>query len=453
MVIEDDDTLRRVMHAQLTKDGYEAASAGDVPAALKILERSPQDLVIADLNLPGSSGVDLLKRVQADLPRTTVIVMTAFGTIQSAVEAMKAGAYDYVVKPIYAYELKSLVCRALGHPKPPQSQPRQDQNQGFKWIVGSSTSLRETLDVGRRVADSDATILIHGETGTGKELIATAIHSLSSRRDRPFLTINCGSIPRELLESELFGYVKGSFTGAFGHKKGKVDMAHGGTLLLDEIGEMPLDLQVRILRLIQSKEIEKVGATSSTRVDVRIIAATHRDLAAMVEEGEFRRDLYYRLLVVPIEVPPLRERCGDIPELVHHFLEVFKQKHNRPQLQLPPSLLPYFANYHWPGNVRELEHLLERIVLLSRTHDIGPEDLPDVLRLTKSSELVVEKDLPDDTLNLGGVERDLIVRALVKFSGNQTSAARYLGLSRRTLAYRMKKHRLAPEFVILPKGA
>ena len=274
------------------------------------------------------------------------------------------------------------MCRALGHHKPLQSQPRQDQQHGFKYIIGSSRSLLESLDVGRRVADSDATILIHGETGTGKELIAHAIHSLSSRRDRPFLTINCGAIPRELLESELFGYVKGSFSGAFGHKKGKVEVADGGTLLLDEIGEMPLDLQVRILRLIQSKEIEKVGATSSIHVDVRIIAATHRDLAAMVAEGKFREDLYYRLLVVPIEVPPLRERIGDIPELVHHFLEFFKQKHNRPQLQLSPNLLPYFSNYHWPGNVRELEHLLERIVLLSRTPNIAPEDLPEVLRFT-----------------------------------------------------------------------
>jgi two-component system, NtrC family, response regulator len=447
MVIEDDDTLRRVMHAQLAKDGYEAASAPDVPAALKILERSPQNLVIADLNLPGISGVDLLKRVHSDCPDTTVIVMTAFGTIQSAVEAMKAGAYDYVVKPIYTYELKALVTRALGQHRPPQETPVvKEEKQGFEQMVGSSTSLRAALDVARRVADSDATILVHGETGTGKELIAKAVHSFSSRRVKPLLTINCAAIPRELLESELFGYVKGSFTGAFGHKKGKIEMADGGTVLLDEIGEMPLDLQVRILRLIQSKEIEKVGATAPVNVDVRIIAATHRNLADMVAQGQFREDLYYRLLVVPIEVPPLRERSGDVAELVNHFFELFKKKHRRPELQLSPNLLPYFTNYSWPGNVRQLEHVLERIVLLSRGPHVAPDELPEALRSTKSPEAVVGTDLPDEGVNLCAVERDLIMRTLMKFSGNQTTAARYLGLSRRTLAYRMKKHRLAADF-------
>jgi two-component system NtrC family response regulator len=305
----------------------------------------------------------------------------------------------------------------------------------------------------RRAASTDATILIHGETGTGKELIAKAIHTRSARRDRPFFTINCAAIPRELLESELFGYVKGSFTGALGHKKGKVEMADGGTLLLDEIGEMPLDLQVRILRLLQSKEIEKVGATAAAKVDVRIIAATHRDLAEMVARGQFREDLYYRLLVIPIEVPPLRERIGDIPKLVYHFFELSKQRHQRLQLRFPQHLLSYFSDYHWPGNVRQLEHVLERIVILSEGDEITPEVLPEPLRAKKPREVAARVELPDEGVNLVNVERDLIVRALMKFSGNQTTAARYLGLSRRTLAYRMKKHRLVFSMNDLKRGA
>jgi two-component system NtrC family response regulator len=457
LIIEDDDALRRVMQAQLVKEGYETASALDGPSGLQILEKSPQHLLICDLNLPGMSGVDVLKRVHADFPGTAVIVMTAFGTVQSAVEAMKAGAYDYLVKPIYPYELKALVRRALEHHRLLEEvqvlRSSLDEKYGFEQIIGSSTSLLSALDVARRVADSDATILIHGETGTGKELIANAIHLRSPRRNRPFLTINCAAIPRELLESELFGYLKGSFTGALTHKKGKVEMVDGGTLLLDEIGEMPLDLQVRILRLIQSKEIEKVGATTSLKVDVRIIAATHRDLAGMANQGLFREDLYYRLLVVPIEVPPLRERIGDIPELVQFFFEKFKEKHHRPDLKLPPSLLPCFSNYAWPGNIRQLEHVLERIVLLSRQAEVTAEELPEFLWYKRPRELSLRLDLPEEGMNLRAVEKDLILRALNKFSGNQTSAARYLGLSRRSLAYRMKKHHLPSHFRELRKGA
>jgi two-component system NtrC family response regulator len=456
--VEDDEALRRVMQAQLTKEGYETTTAHDTATALKILEKSPQHLVITDLNLPGVSGVELLKRVHTDYPDTDVIVMTAFGTVQSAVEAMKAGAYDYIVKPIYPYELKALVNRALEHHRLLEEvqvlRSSLDEKFGFEQIVGASTSLLKTLDVARRVAATDATILIHGETGTGKELIANAIHLRSTRRERPFLTINCAAIPRELLESELFGYLKGSFTGAHTHKKGKVEVADGGTLLLDEIGEMPLELQVRILRLIQSKEIEKVGSTSPIKVDVRIIAATHRDLADLVKQGLFREDLYYRLLVVPIEVPPLRERIGDIPELVNHFFAKFKDKHHRADLRLSSGVMPYFSNYTWPGNIRQLEHVVERVVLLARNSNIAPEDLPEFLWFEKRTDTTTLRlDLPEENLNMSAVERDLISRALIKFSGNQTSAARYLGLSRRTLAYRIKKYHIHPGVKELKKHA
>ena len=451
LVVEDDDNLRQVMQAQLAKEGYDTSSAPDASAALRILEKTVPQLVITDLHLPGMSGIDLLKRIRLESPGTALIVMTAFGTVQSAVEAMKSGAYDYLVKPIHPFELKALVSRALDHHRLIEEvqvlRSSLDEKYGFEQIIGSSRTLLTALDVARRVASTDATILIHGETGTGKELIAKAIHLRSARRDRPFATINCAAIPRELLESELFGYLKGSFTGALGHKKGKVEMVDGGTLLLDEIGEMPLELQVRILRLIQEKEIEKVGATSPTKVDVRIMAATHRDLAAMVKDGSFREDLYYRLLVVPIEVPPLRERLEDIPELLHHFLSICKAKHGRPELTLPSKLVPNFSNYNWPGNVRQLQHVVERLVLLARGSEITPEELPEFLWFQNPREAIVAPDLPDEGINLTTLEKDLILRVLAKFSGNQTNAARYLGLSRRTLAYRMKKYRIPTESV------
>lgn len=444
LIIEDDESLRRVMHIQLSREGYDTSSVADSEQALAVLEKSPHNLVITDLNLPGMSGMDLLKKIRADYPETAVVVMTAFGTIPSAVEAIKSGAYDYITKPIHPYEMKALVSRVLEHHRLIEEvqvlRTCLDRKYGFDQIIGSAEPLLEALDVAARVSGTDATVLIHGETGTGKELVAKAIHLRSPRRERPFITINCGSIPRELLESELFGHVKGSFTGALTHKKGKIEMADGGSVLLDEIGEMPLELQVRILRLIQEREIEKVGATAPTKVDVRIISATHRDLAAMVKAGTFREDLYYRLLVVPIKLPPLRERPDDIPELVHHFLTKCKAKHGRNDLVLPAGVLPYFLNYDWPGNIRQLENAVERIVLLSPGPEIAAGDLPDFMRGGRTLQDKLPVTLPEEGLSLGSVERQLILQALEKFHGNQTRAAKYLGMSRRTLAYRLEKY-------------
>jgi two-component system NtrC family response regulator len=303
-----------------------------------------------------------------------------------------------------------------------------------------------TLDIAARVASTDATVLITGETGTGKELVAKAIHLRSSRRERPFTTINCGAIPRELLESELFGHVKGSFTGALTHKKGKVEMADGGTVLLDEIGEMPLDLQVRILRLIQEREIEKIGATAPTKVDVRIIAATHRDLSAMVKDNAFREDLYYRLLVVPINLPPLRERAGDVPVLVQHLFEKFKLKHARQRLAMRPDVMPYFTSYNWPGNVRQLENAVERMVLLARDTEVSPGDLPEFLQASPPLQAEpVGVALPERGISLEALEKELILQALKRSAGNQTRAARYLNMSRRAFAYRLEKYDVQPE--------
>ena len=446
LIIEDDDGLRRVLHIQLEREGYETSSASSAEEAFPILEKSPRNLVITDLNLPGVSGLDLLKRVRLEYPETAVIVMTAFATVKTAVEAMKAGAYDYITKPVHPYEFKALVKRTIEHQRLREEvqvlRSSLDRKYGFEEIIGSSPALMEALDVAARIADTDTTVLIYGETGTGKELVAKAIHIRSNRREYPFVTINCGAIPRELLESEFFGHVKGSFTGALTHKKGKVEMADRGTLLLDEIGEMPVELQVRILRLIQEREIDKVGATGPTKVNVRIIAATHRDLGAMVRDGAFREDLYYRLLVVPITLPPLRERKSDIPELVQHFFLRCREKHGRADLGMPPQILDSFSRYDWPGNVRQLENTIERLILLARGAEITVEDLPDFL---KSEPEPVNKPvlvLPSAGVDLEAIERELVLQALAKYRGNQTRAARYLNMSRRALGYRLEKYGL-----------
>jgi two-component system NtrC family response regulator len=444
LIVEDDPGLRQVLQIQLEREGYLAQSVASAEEALPILEKVPHDLVITDLNLPGASGIELLKRVRTVDPQTAVIVMTAFATVETAVQAMKEGAYDYITKPIHPYELKALIERAVDHNRLREQveilRTCLDRKYGFEEIVGSSQSLLECLDIAARTASTDATVLIYGETGTGKELVAKAIHFLSNRRDAPFITINCGAIPRELLESELFGHVKGSFTGALAHKKGKVEMADGGTILLDEIGEMPLELQVRILRLIQEREIEKVGGMTPTRVNVRIIAATHRDLSTMVNQGAFREDLYYRLLVVPIHLPPLRERQGDVTELVQHFFLKFRAKYGRGELALPPEVVRRFEQYDWPGNVRQLENAIERVVLLSKGAAVSLQELPEFLRAEPASPK--PPSLPDSSMGIQAVEKELILRTLKDCRGNQTRAAQILKMTRRALGYRLKRYGL-----------
>jgi len=363
----------------------------------------------------------------------------------------KAGAYDYITKPIDYDELVLVVDRALER----QQLAEEVQNlravlnekYGFENIIGHSKALLRVLNIAARVAPTDSTVLIQGETGTGKELLAKAIYHNSRRKNKPFVTINCGAIPKDLLESELFGHVKGSFTGAIANRRGKVEMADGGTLFLDEVGELPLELQVKLLRLLQQGEIEKVGGTKPAVVDVRVIAATHRNLQAMIENGAFREDLYYRLAVIPLEIPPLRERVEDIPELVQHLFLNARRRHGKPDLKLPPALLPYFTAYRWPGNVRELENVLERLVVLSVGGEVTVDDLPDFLRRQPPPQEAVVLDLPPHGISLENVERELILRALEKFNWNQTQAAEYLDISRRTLIYRMEKHGLRREQV------
>jgi DNA-binding NtrC family response regulator len=447
LVVDDDDNLRWVLQTQLEELGYDVSTAADGHQALAQIGKDPPALVITDLKMPGLTGMELVDRIRAEYPEVPSIIITAFGTIQSAVQAMKSGAYDYLTKPIDHDELALVVSRVLEHfrllAEVRNLRASLDRKYGFENIIGHSEALLNLLDIAARAARSESTILIHAETGTGKELLARAIHFNSPRREKPFITINCGAIPRELLESELFGHVKGSFTGAVAHKVGKVEMADRGTLFLDEIGEMPGELQVKLLRLIQQGELEKVGATGPVKVNVRIVAATHRNLRAMIEDGTFREDLYYRLAVIPLELPPLRDRAEDIPELVQHFFVNIREKQGRPSLVLPPALLPRFQEYRWPGNIRELENIIERIVVLTPGDEITLRDLPDFLRRERSMSDALHLELPPQGISLEGVEKELLSRALAKFNGNQTHAARYLDISRKALRYRMEKFGLS----------
>lgn len=446
LVVDDDSSLRRVMQMQLEEAGYEVSLASDGDEACTLLAAQEPLLVITDLRMP-TSGMELLNFIQREGLMTTVIVVTAFGTVESAVEAMRSGAYDYVTKPLDFDALLLVVRRALERQNLLEEvrtlRSALDQRYGFNGIVAQSKSFLRVLDQAARVAERDATVLIQGETGTGKELIARAIHHNSRRKNRPFVAINCGAIPRDLVESELFGHRKGAFTGALNDRLGRVEAADGGTLFLDEIGELPLDAQVKLLRLLQEGEISKVGADKPTQVNVRVIAATHRNLQAMVEDDAFREDLYYRLAVVPLNIPPLRERREDIPRLLTELFERSRQRHNVQDVSLSQGALRKLVAYRWPGNVREMENVLERLLVLATHSLITEEDLPEEIARPGQSNTPLWPELPEEGISLEAVERDLISRALEKFHGNQTRAARFLDISRRTLIYRMEKHGLA----------
>jgi two-component system NtrC family response regulator len=446
LVVDDDSSLRRVMKMQLEEAGYQVALASDGEHAGAIIDEQRPKLVITDLLMPGMGGMELLKQIRDNQLETTVIMITAFGSVETAVEAMKSGAYDYVTKPIDYEGLVLAVHRAMERQALLEEvrslRSALDERYGFENIVGRSKRLLHVLDLASRVAQHDSTVLLLGETGTGKELLARAIHQNGRRKNKPFVTINCGAIPKELIESELFGFTRGAFTGAHTAKAGKIEMADGGTLFLDEVGELPLDMQVKLLRLLQNGEIEKLGSTSQAVVDVRVIAATHRNLPAMIEDGVFREDLYYRLAVVPLALPPLRERKEDIPELVQHLFRKIKTRHGHPDLTIAPALISHLCNYRWPGNVRELENVLERMLVLSAGDQIGLHDLPEEMRQTTPAQGSFLFDLPENGISLEGMERELLLRAIEKFNGNQTQAARFLDISRRTLIYRMEKHGL-----------
>jgi two-component system NtrC family response regulator len=445
LIIDDDASLRRVLEYNLQEAGYEVLAAADGENGLLLFDEHRPLLVITDLKMPGMGGFQVLAAVKERSPTTLVIVITAFGAVETAVEAMKLGAYDYITKPFNRDELRLVVQKAL------EMQGMSEENRrlkeelsdraDFRNIVGISREMERVFDTVRKVADTEATILITGESGTGKELVARAIYSLSSRRNGPFVAVNCAAIPRDLLESELFGHVKGAFTGAVRDKTGKFQLADGGTLFLDEVGELPIELQPKLLRALQEKTAEPVGGTSPQKLDVRVVAATNADLEEAIAAGTFRDDLYYRLSVIPLHLPPLRERRDDIPLLIRHFTA----KHGGGKVAFAPEALAVLREYPWPGNVRELENTVERLLILRNSDVIGAADLPDKIAGRTSLGRGRVVNLPPDGYSLEELEREVVLEALERNAWNQTKAARFLRIPRHTLIYRMEKYSITQE--------
>ena len=449
LVVDDDESLRRVVEYNLGEEGYRVVTAPDGAAGLRAFQEGSVDLVLTDVRMPDMDGLELLTRLKTMQPELPVIVLTAHGTINSAVEAMKLGAFDYLTKPFNRDQLKAAVRKVLelAALTSENRQLRQVVAERFSFasMVAGSRAMRAVTDTASRVAQGDTTVLLEGESGTGKELLAKAIHFHSSRARGPFVTINCGAIPENLLESELFGHRRGSFTGAVGDKKGKFEVADRGTIFLDEIGDLPPLLQVKILRVLQEREIDKVGEIRPVKVDVRVLAATNRDLEKMIADGGFRGDLYYRLAVVSIRVPPLRERTDDIPFLVDHFLQKHADRLGRSRPAVDKAVYSAFNLFSWSGNIRELENVIERALVLDKDGLLGLDDLPDRLRTREHRVANLRMELPDEGISLEDVERELLLAALEKHKWNQTRAAAFLNITRSTLLYRMQKFGLERE--------
>ncbi|MHC4473575.1 MAG: sigma-54-dependent transcriptional regulator [Planctomycetota bacterium] len=445
LLVDDDASLLRVTEKQLTDAGYEVVPAASGEEALAVFAPQAFDLVVTDIQMPGMDGLQLLAEVMRRDPDAAVLVITAYGTVESAVEAMKTGAVDFLEKPFRREVLLLSVERALRHRILTAENVRLrlelTDRFSFESIVGGSEGMKGVFRTLARVARTDVSVLVRGESGTGKELIARAIHYQGGRASAPFVAVNCAAIPDPLLESELFGHVKGAFTGADSDRTGRFREADGGSLLLDEIGEMKPELQVSLLRVLQDGEVRPVGAESSFTTDVRLIAATNRDLEAALEDETFRRDLYYRIAVVTIELPPLRERKDDIPLLATHFLE----KKGAATVRMDPEFLRALREYPWPGNVRELGNVIERALVLHEEEGLlRPEDLPAHVLEPEPGGSVPHllSGFPDEGISLAEVEKSLIRSAMEKAGGNQSKAARLLGITRQTLLYRLEKHEL-----------
>lgn len=441
LVIDDDTSLRRVLEYNLQEEGYQVQTASSGEEGLYLFGQSQAGLVITDMKMSGMDGLMVLKSIRERSPETLVIIITAFGTVDVAVDAMRAGAYDYITKPFNRDELKLTVRKALQFSGLAEENKRLkselEDKADFRTIVGTSKEMEKVFDVIRKVADTEAPVLITGESGTGKELVARSIHANSSRREAPFVAINCAAIPRDLLESELFGHVKGAFTGATRDKTGKFQLAEGGTLLLDEVGDLPVELQPKLLRALQEKEVEPVGGTTLQKLDVRIVSATNLDIDNAIADGAFREDLYYRLSVIPIHLPPLRERRKDIPVLIRHFCK----KHGGEKVTFDDAALSTLVSYPWPGNVRELENTVERLLIMRDSNVIGLGELPDKLRVSSAPAGAIIK-LPDEGYPLEQLEREVVIAALERNSWNQTAAARFLRIPRHTLVYRIEKYNI-----------
>jgi DNA-binding NtrC family response regulator len=447
LIIEDEAKMRRLLELNLGDDGFKTLSAGDAETGLKLLASEPVDLVLTDLKLPGMSGLELLQRAKQQNTALPVVVMTAFGSVETAVEAMKAGASDYVLKPFSLAEIRMVVRKELDVSRLREENRSLREALGHKYshpnIIAGSPKMQEVLAIVERVAPTNATVLLGGESGVGKDLIARAIHEKSRRAGGPFIKINSTAIPENLLESELFGYEKGAFTGATTSKPGKFELADKGTLFLDEIGDVPPATQVKLLRVLQEREFERLGGTRTIKVDVRLVAATNRDLRAALEEGTFREDLYYRLNVVPIDIPPLREHKEDIPDLVNLFLRRFASDSGREVAAISDEAMDLLRTHSWMGNVRELQNVIERACALAKTSKLEAGDihLDSPRRSTGSA---TDRFLPDG-MTLDQYEDEMIREALKRAGGNKSQAARLLGVSRNALRYRLSKIGIADE--------
>ncbi|MGZ3724742.1 MAG: sigma-54-dependent transcriptional regulator [Pseudobdellovibrio sp.] len=452
LVVDDEDSIREFLEIMLKKEGYEVTTAEDGLRAKEILSKKSFDMVISDMQMPNMTGIELLKHVKESYPDIVFMMITAFGTTETAVDAMKMGAYDYVTKPFKIDEVRLNIANAL-RSKNLETEVRILKKElvkeySFQNMIGNSPAMHAIFDMVKRVSQAPTNVLITGESGTGKEVVAKAIHYNGPLKDKPFVTINCGAIPENLMESEMFGHKKGSFTGAITDKVGLFEVADGGTLFLDEVGELPLTIQVKLLRAIQERIIRRVGATDDMKVEVRIIAATNRNLEEMVAKGGFRQDLFYRLNVINIKTPALRERQEDIPLLANHFLQKYNEKLNKTIASISTEAMAILSQYNYPGNVRELENMIERTVALESGSTILPESLPPMVNTSSGRKMASsnEIEIGDSGLDLdkvmGQIEKELLIKAIHSAGGVKKKAAKLLNISFRSMRYRVEKYNL-----------
>ncbi len=448
LIIDDEKSILDLLSVVFEKEGYSVETSLSATRAVDLIDKQDFDLIISDIKMPKMSGMELLRYVRENRPDIPIVMITAYGTIKQAVEALKAGATDYVVKPFDVEELKIIAAQGLEKKRLKEEniflRKELKEKYDFENMVGKSKTMKEIYSLVEKVAVTDSTVLIAGESGTGKEMAARAVHFLSARRERSFVSLNCGALPENLLESELFGHVKGSFTGAIATKKGMFEVAEKGTLFLDEVSEMSPWTQVKLLRALQDKKIRRVGGTEEIPVDVRIISATNQDLKLRIDDGRFREDLFYRLNVISFEMPPLRKRKEDIPLLVTHFLEKFCNGMGRPIKRIAPEVFNVFESYPWPGNVRELENVIERVVAIEERETITKESLPKEMLLPNKKQGIELSLRPDFDLNakMDEISSSYVQQALLESRGNLKEAASLLGINYRSLRYLIEKHEL-----------
>jgi two-component system NtrC family response regulator len=444
LIVDDEDAQRSILKGYLEKKGYKIFSASSGTDGVKAVQNNLIDIVLSDFKMPDKTGLEVLEEVKKINPEISFVILTAYGTIEDAVKAMRLGAFDYISKPVDLDELDLMIDRIIEHNNlKSEIQILKNQlKEKFKIdsFISHSAKMEEVLSIAARAADSKATILISGESGTGKEVLAKSIHYVSPRKEKPFIAVNIPALPETLLESELFGHEKGAFTGADKAKKGRFELADGGTIFLDEIGDIPINLQVKLLRVLQEHQIERVGSAENINIDVRIIAATHQNLEEKIKDGSFREDLYYRLNIVSLLIPPLRERKEDILPLIEYFTEKYSKENERIKLTLSKEAVDSLIKYKYPGNVRELENIIERAVVLCRSETITLNDLPNVVKGFKVEEEIPQKESGSLIEQVEELEKKLIFDALSSANGNQSQAGRILGLTERNLRYKMQKY-------------